>query len=365
VLPGAVGILFTLDADLALAALTPLGLSLLLMAALAWHLERRHQQLRKRRASIAISMIERIAIAPELDLMGRTGKELCALDAQGAALKSDAVARRGQTAGLQAILQAGVALAGLAILWFASQGTASPATVAASLSVLALVAMPLQDLGAAWDRYCAWTVARQKALRLLDEPSLIRKSDTAQRPVAVTLSGAANFTAQAGKVTRIDAPNAPVLARLIAGLDQDPKVRIAFGDQKKTPQIAFIGETHIGIQGSLRRSVTLSTRKRPNDDAVAEVLRAFGLSDLIDAPRGLDQRIAENGKGLSGGQTLRLDLARAVLGPAQVIVISSLRWEAEPDPEELLAMLRSLTSATIILANAADHSSSLESLKVS
>ncbi|MEO0746663.1 MAG: ABC transporter transmembrane domain-containing protein, partial [Pseudomonadota bacterium] len=313
VLPGAVAILITLDVGLAIATLTPLGLSLLLMAALAWHLERRHRQLRKRRASIAISMIERIAIAPELDLMGRTAKELRALDAQGAALKSDAVARRGRTAGLQGILQAGVAVSGLAILWFASQGNATPATVAASLSVLALVAMPLQDLAAAWDRYCAWSVARQKAQRLIDEQSLTRKPNKEQTPVSVTLSGVADFTAEAGGVTRVDAPNAPELARLIAGLDHDPKVTIAFGDKEAPPQIAHIGDIHVGIQGSLRRSVTLSTRKRPSDEAVSEVLRAFGLSALLDAPRGLDQRIAENGNGLGAGQTLRLDLARAVL----------------------------------------------------
>ncbi len=365
VLPGAVAILIALDAGLAFAALTPLGLSLMLMGALAWHLERRHQQLRKRRASIAISMIERIAIAPELDLMGRTGKELRALDAQGAALKSDAVARRGRTTGLQAILQAGVAVSGLAILWFASQVSATPATVAASLSVLALVAMPLQDLGAAWDRYCAWSIASQKAQRLLDEPSLTRKPNKEQNPVAVTLSGTADFTAEAGSVTRVDAPNAPELARLIAGLDHDPEVTIAFGEQQISPQIAFIGDTHIGIQGSLRRSVTLSARKRPSDDAVAKVLRSFGLNDLLGSSRGLDQRIAENGKGLRACQTLRLDLARAVLGQAQVIVISSLRWDVEPDQKALLATLRSLTSATVVLATAANHSNILENSKVS
>lgn len=363
VLPGAVAILFALDETLALAALMPLGVALMLMAALAWHLERRHQQLRRRRASIAISMIERIAIAPELDLMGRTGKELRALDEQGAALKNDAVARRGRTAGLQAILQAGAAVSGLAILWVASAGAATPATVAASLSVLALVAMPLQDLGAAWDRYCAWTVARQKAQRLLDEPSLARRRTPKQGPVPVSVSGAVHLTAEAGEVTRIDAPNAAAMARLIAGLDHDPEVTVAFGDQETPPQMAFIGDAHIGIQGSLRRSVTLSTRKRPSDARIEEVLRAFGLSELLGAARGLDQRIAENGRGLSAGQTLRLDLARAVLGQAQVVVISSLRWDAERDPEDLLATLRSLTPATVLLAHAAAHPSFLEKSK--
>ena len=362
-LPGAVAIMVSLDASLALVALVPLGLSMVLMAALAWHLEQRHHQLRKRRASIAISMIERIAIAPELDLMGRTGKELRALDEQGAALSADAVARRGKTVGLQATSQAGVALAGLTVLWVASNGTATPAIVAASLSVLALVAMPLQDLAAAWDRYCAWSVAREKAQRLLDEPALTRITGRGEKLVGVRLTGTYNITADAGTVTRLNSPCAAKLAHVIAGLDNDPNLHVGFGEIE-APQIAFIGDTHIGLQGSLRRSVTLSTRNRPNDTEISYVLSAFGLGEMLDAPRGLNQRLAENGKGLDASQTLRLDLVRAVLGHARLIVIASLRWTAEPKQAALLETLQRLCPATIILAEAVNHSNSCENSKV-
>ncbi|MEM9231284.1 MAG: ABC transporter ATP-binding protein [Pseudomonadota bacterium] len=364
VLPGAVAILISLDASLAVAALLPIALSLGLMAGLAWHLEHRHQRLRKRRAGIAISMIERIAIAPDLDLMGRTGKELRSLDEQGATLKSDAVARRGRTAGLQAILQAGVAVAGLTILWVASKGGVTPAVVAASLSVLALVAMPLQDLGAAWDRYCAWSVARSKAQRLLDEPTVSRPSQPGQNPVHVTVEGPVTFTAKAGGVSRIDAPNAAKLAHVIAGLDHDPTLNVSFEDTPHPPRIAFIGDSHVGLQGSLRRTVTLSARKRPTDPRISEVLQSFGLNALLDMPRGLDQRIAENGKGLSGCETLRLDLARTVLGQANLIVIASIRWNADPAQASLLATLQHMSPATIILAEAAKKSNSKETSKV-
>ncbi len=363
VLPGAVAIIMSLDAGLALAAMAPIGLSVLLMASLAWQLEQRHQRLRKRRANIAISMIERISIAPELDLMGRTGKELRSLDEQGKALHADAVARRGRTAGLQAILQAGLASAGLAILWVASNGTMTPATVAASLSVLAIVAMPIQDLAAAWDRYCAWSVARKKALRLLDELTLTRNTRCCEKPVAVSLTGYVNLIANAGAVTRLTGPNAAKLAHVIVGLDHDPNLRVDFGENA-TPHVSFIGDTHIGLQGSLRRSITMSTRKRPDDAAISNILKAFGLSDLLDAPRGLNQRIGENGKGLSANQTLRLDLARAVLGKSDVIVIASLRWAAEPNQAILLETLQKLSPATIIIAEGISHSNSLTNSKV-
>lgn len=355
VLPGAVAILFALDPDLAGAGLAPLGLALLIMGLAAWHLERRHRQLRHRRASIAISMIERIAIAPELDLMGRTGKELRKLDNQGASLRGNAIARRSRTAGLQAILQAGVALSGLVMLWFASRNGIAPATVAASLSVVALVALPLQDLGVAWDQYCAWRVAREKARRLLDEPTLTRRSS--RKTVSVSVEVQAQFgneplafRANGGEVTEWRGRHARHLARCVSGLDANPDVEVFFDGQFELPRIAYIGDDHVGLQGSLRRSVTLMSRKRPADDRVVEVLTAFGLTDLLRQPMGLDQRVAENGKGLTHAQTLRLDLARTVLGKVDVIVIASLRWSTDADQASLLDILRGLTRATVVLA---------------
>ncbi|MEO0503510.1 MAG: hypothetical protein AAFZ14_09300, partial [Pseudomonadota bacterium] len=344
-----------LDSGLARAAIGPLALGLVAMVALAWHLERRHRRLRQRRAGLAIAMIERIAIAPELDVMGRTGRELRALDDRGASLRDLAVARRGRSAGLQAILQAGVALSGLAMLWHGSRAGTAPATVAASLSVLALVAMPLADLAAAWDRYCAWRVARAKAARLLAEPTLRRRAQASSDPVTVTLRGAETFTAKAGRVTHLAGPNAVQLARSIADLDRNDTVEIRFDDQTTRPHVAYVGDTHVGLHGSLRRAATLMNRRRPDDAHITRTLTAFGLNTLATAPGGLDQRLAAGGTGLSAAQSLRLDLVRAVLGEAQVIVIASLRWQADADRDTLLQTLLSQTQATVIIAQAADR----------
>ncbi len=357
VLPGAVAILFALDPLLATAGLLPLGFALVVMVVAAWHLEGRHRHLRRRRANIAITMIERIAIAPDLDLMGRTDRELRALDKQGASLRDDAIARRGRTAGLLAILQIGMALSGLAMLWLAGATDIAPATVAASLSLLALVALPMQDLGAAWDKYCAWRVAREKAQRLLDEPVVQRPSPVPVGPVSVTLQGTDHgepiaFCANRSEVTQLCGPSCHRIARLISGLDTDNGTEISFDGQTTRPRIAHIGNDHYGLQGSLRRAATLMSRKRPSDTRITKVLRRLGLAPLLVAPRGLDQRVPENGKGLTAGQSLRLDFARAVLGKCDVIVIASLRWSAEPAKSNLMERLRQLTPATVIVADA-------------
>ncbi len=357
VLPGAVFILFALDPSLATIGLLPIALSLTCMAILAWHLEHRHQKLRARRANMAIAMIERIAIAPELDLMGRTKKELRALNLQGKDHASKAIARRTRAAGLQAILQGGVALSGLLMLWRAGQGDIAPATAAACLSVLALVALPLHDLALAWDQYCAWRVARDKALRLLNEPGLGRSAKSVKGPVTVELKGEVDgepfaLVADAGTVAHLSVAAADVLARVIAGLDPAGDMQLTFNGQAERPHVAFIGDAHIGLQGSLRRAATLSAKKRPKDTDISKALAAFGLSTLLDDPNGLDLRLSENGKGLAPAQTLRLDLARAVLGKASVIVISSIRWQSDPERAKLLNILQVHSSATIIVAHA-------------
>ncbi|GGX71530.1 hypothetical protein GCM10007385_45540 [Tateyamaria omphalii] len=355
VLPGAIWVLFSLDPVLAANGLIPLGLALAIMCFTAWHLELRHRKLRRRRANIAISMIERIAIAPELDLMGRTNKELRTLDEKGAALKEDAVARRGRTAGLQALLKVGTALSGLFMLWLAGQKGIAPATAAACLSVLAIVTLPLQSLAASWDRYCAWRVAKEKAQRLLTEPKLKRRWTSKRAPIAVTLEGevkgqSVRFLAAAGEVTRLTGPQSALSARIIAGLDPHGAADVRFGSQTRSPKISYIGDEHIGLQGSLRRSVTLGAPKRPQDGAIEQVLLAFDLGDVLRAPSGLDQRLAENGKNLTASQTLRVDLARAVLAQADVVIISSMRWTADPHQKELLDTLRLHCRATVILA---------------
>ncbi|WP_424975706.1 EF-hand domain-containing protein [Dinoroseobacter sp. S124A] len=67
-----------------------------------------------------------------------TFPELRGLDRDSASLRDRAVARRGRTAGLQALLQGGLALSGLALFWAAGQMGTAQATLAASLSVMAL-----------------------------------------------------------------------------------------------------------------------------------------------------------------------------------------------------------------------------------
>ena len=354
VLPGAAAILFALDPVLAPTGVAPIGVALIVMIAVAWHLEAHHKFLRTRRASIAIAMIERITRSPELDLMGRTDRELRSLDEKGLALRQEAVARRSRTASLQAVLHVGTAVAGLAVLWRAGQTGAAPGTVAASLAVLALIVLPLQNLAVAWDRYCAWRVARGKALRLLAAPTIERVSEAAGTCTSVEVAGTVNGEAisrvfPSGRVSSLSGPDGSVLGRHIAGLDRSDHLRVTFNERLEQPKTAYIGDECIGLQGSLRRVATLLSRKRPDDRRIQEALAAYGLDHLLKNDRGLDTRIAEAGRSLTTDETLRLDLARAELGKVRLLILDSVRLRASPHRKALVGLFSKRCDATILV----------------
>jgi len=353
VLPGAAAILFALDPALAPIGVAPIGVALIVMIAIAWHLEVRHRALRARRASIAIAMIERIARSPELDLMGRTGKELRALDEKGQVLRRDAVARRSRMATLQAILHLGTAVAGLAVLWRAGQMGAAPGTVAASLAVLALITLPLQNLAAAWDRYCAWRVARGKALRLLATPTMDR-SGARGTPTSVEVTGTLDGAAicrvfPRGTISSLSGPRGSALARHIAGLDRSEYLRVTFNRQRDQPKTAYIGDAFLGLQGSLRRVATLMSRRRPDDARIREVVAAYGLDNRLKSDRGLDARVDEGGQTLTSDETLRLDFARAELGRARLLIVDSVRFRASRQRKVLVELFARRCDATVFL----------------
>jgi hypothetical protein len=264
------------------------------------------------------------------------------------------VARRSRTASLQAVLHVGTAVAGLAVLWRAGQAGAAPGTVAASLAVLALIALPLQNLAAAWDRYCAWRVARGKALKLLAVPTIERLNGAASAPTSIEVTGTVNGDAicrvfPSGEVSSLPGPEGSILARHIAGLDRSDHLRVTFNEQLDRPKTAYIGDDFIGLQGSLRRVATLLSRKRPDDSRIQEALAAYGLDHLLKRDRGLDTRIAEAARTLTTEETLRLDLARAELGKARLLILDSVRLRASPHRKALVGLFSKRCDATILV----------------
>ena len=373
VLPGAALTLSLINPALAGAAVLPfLGLLAVMIAAGAW-LMPMHHDLRSRRARIAIKMMERVRIAPLLDGMRRTTREVTDLDAAGAELTELAVRRARMLAILRNVPEVGLAAGGIGIIWVAFSAGIPAAEVAASLAILALMMAPVRDLASVWDRYAAWRVARQKYEGVLAQPSRMRNPSKTDGGVSIAFSDVrfrgfrANLTIDAGATAIISAPSGhgkSSLLRLAAGLEQPDVGTVRFDGGDCARRTVVIGSDAPFLQGSLRRSLCLGALKRPTDEVVLEVAEAFGLDRLIDRLEGLDGRLGEGGRTLSEGEAVRVQMARAVLARPNIVIVDSPLIEIDPELTSGLAALRRRSDATILIATMPGTVLGIENLRL-
>lgn len=367
ILPGAAIALYLMNPVLALAGMFPIGLSLAISIGLAVGLTHRHRDLRSGRARVAISMMERIGIAGALDLSGRTRRELNELDEGSEQIKDNAVKRMGRLALLRALPQIGAALGGASVLWATGAYQLPAADAAGALAMLTVLVLPLRELTGVWDRYCAWRIAKEKCLRLLSHDSELRRMEPRAAPVPIIFDNVhfrgldMEVAIPAGACVQLSGPagsGKSALLSLIAGRNRPETGQVIYGEQSGLPRIAYIGDMPLIVRGSLRRNATLGMRPRPADAVIVEMLITFGLAPLLDRIDGLGGRVHEYGRSLSGGEVLRVELARAALSKPDLIVIDCAKLGADPMSANLISHLRERSCATVVFSHAdAGHGS--------
>ena len=331
VLPAAALALWLLNPTLALHAFMPVGLFLVLMVVLLVFFEKIHRHIRSRRANIAIDMMERVGIAPQLDMIGRGNRELKRLDRAGEELRDSSTRRIVLRSALRSLPDMGAALGGVAVLWAAWRYGAPASEAAASLAVLGIIAVPLRGLAFVWDRRVAWSIAREKFTKVLDEPTRKRRRTKQDGPAGLCVDGLAlhglplDLHLNAGDKIALSGPaagGASSALRLLAGLDTPATGTVTFDTEDgKRPSTVLLCDDSPILFGSLRRNLTLGLRrKRPDDDAIDAAARATGLGPLIDRI-GLNGKVGEGGSTLSRQERLALLLVRAKLARCQLLLV--------------------------------------------
>jgi ABC-type multidrug transport system fused ATPase/permease subunit len=374
VLPAATLVLFLLEPRLGLAVLAPLALGLAAMAAIGPRLGPAHRQLRARRARLAADMQERIPHAPELRLLGRLALERTQLRRRTEALVESALARTATAAGLRAVpdLVAGAAAASL--LGTAFMAGIPAAEAAGAMAALGLMMHPLRDLSGVWDRWRAWTAARDKCAALLAEPLIQRQR---QRPVpgpqpgspaavhfcdvgALGLAGVDLHIRPGQKIALIGANGAgkSTLLRLAAGLEAGPpgRVRLDGTDPRdlaapeRRRSIALMSLRSPILAGSLRRALTMGAAQQRSDAEILAQAQAFGLGGVLQRLGGLDGLLSEGGRNLSAGEARRLLLTRVALSGARLLLLDEPEDALDAEGVELLAGFLHATPATVLVA---------------
>jgi ATP-binding cassette, subfamily B, bacterial MsbA len=156
----------------------------------------------------------------------------------------------------------------------------------------------------------------------------------------------------AGKSTLVDL--LPRLRELTAGTIRFDGIPITeFTTDSLRAGIAFVPQQPQIFNISAAEHIRYG-KEGATDEEVREAARLAGALDFIEAlPGGFDCPLGDGGNRLSGGQRQRLDIARALVRRAPILILdeptSALDADAEAAFRDALRTLRSETNLTIIV----------------
>lgn len=114
--------------------------------------------------------------------------------------------------------------------------------------------------------------------------------------------------------------------------------------------ISYVGQSNFIFSGSIRENLTLR-----NNGVAAETIedacRAVGLHDFIASlPKGYDTDVGELGSMISGGQAQRLNMARAIIKDAPILLLDEVTSALDAENEQLIkAYVQSQASKKTVL----------------
>lgn len=108
-------------------------------------------------------------------------------------------------------------------------------------------------------------------------------------------------------------------------------------------KIAWVSQNNAVLSGSIRDNLCLGLNRLVADDELMKVLDLVSLGDEIRSMKeGLDTEVGERGRLLSGGQSQRLQIARAYLKDAEILIFDEATANLDADSE--YAIISSLYS---------------------
>ncbi|MBI4724915.1 MAG: ABC transporter ATP-binding protein [Rhodomicrobium sp.] len=100
--------------------------------------------------------------------------------------------------------------------------------------------------------------------------------------------------------------------------------------------IAYVGQSNFIFSGTIRENLTLKQAGVPQEK-IDEACKAVGLSSYIASlPQGYDTFAGELGSLISGGQAQRLNIARAIIKDAPILLFDEVTSALDADNEELI-----------------------------
>ncbi|MDA0184177.1 thiol reductant ABC exporter subunit CydD, partial [Solirubrobacter phytolaccae] len=344
---------------------------------LATHALARHSAPGKARAAFGAELVEALTLGPQLAVAGQGPNRLQALtDASRTLARVDrGQARAAAFGAVTTTLAAGATLTGvlaigtqsdLATVWL---GALALLTLGAFEAPAALPEAALRFIGvrAARERLAAATAGPPQLQRAGTEPLPRRATLTAtglvHRPggpgAPIVLDGV-DLTVNPGEHVAIVGPSGTgktTLANLLARLADPDAGTVALGDvdlKDADPDairrhIRLAGQDAHLLAGTIAANVRIG-RPEATDHDVHRTLVEAGLADWINAlPDGIHTRVGEDGLAVSGGQRQRIGLARALISPADIIILDEPTAMLDPDTARAVREDILVTDRTLIV----------------
>ncbi len=358
-----------------LSALATLPLSLLVGLALGGVLRRREGRSRRAGAHTTATAEESLSNVIVAQAFGAEATERSRFDA---ASWRGFTEFRGVVAASMAVVAAGVLLAAplgvLAvryILGLLARDAITPGDLSLVFGYFFGIAGPAVDLGALWPRIQGSLVGLHRVFHVLED--LPTELDDAGRPplppvreritfdrVSFAFGGVpvlrdVSFESRPGTVTAVVGPagagkttlvsliprfHEPDAGRLLADGTDLAAVRL----RSVRAQVAFVFQESALFSGTIRENIRFG-HPGASDEEVVRAARGALADDFIRAlPGGYDTPLGRAGAKLSVGQKQRLQVARALVRPASILILDE--PTAALDPETEAALVRAVRAAS-------------------
>lgn len=298
-----------------------------------------HSSLRQQRAKLATDMAERLPIAPDLLRLGRRSKELTRLRRESQSLRDQSITRLRLIEGLRALPELLSGMAAATILLDGSNRGLPAGEIAACLAALGLLAFGLSQISAVGDRLLGWKVAAAKLDSYLQgrlETTARNGSDKlriAHKASRISIEAPdimvpGSISANIGEAARAKckSPEEIILAIIKGGSVGSVRIEIdGIGLDDLTPgsirrNIGIVSAHPSVLKGSVRRSLTLGLRRRPDDPTLLRRIVRAGLQESLNQLGGLDGKLSEGGRTLTDCDRVRLATLRTVVCRQRILL---------------------------------------------
>ncbi len=380
--------LAALNAALALVVGGMLALATVASLRLGRPLREAVREARRRRARLTGNISEKLNAMAVVQVCGQARREQHRLERQSRRLREAMILRARLIGWLRAITEGTTVLATAAALvtgvLVVNAGQATPGTVVAAMSLVALLVSPLRDLGRVHEYRQAARVAQQKIDAFLAIPvprHVLRQGGKGRRTRGddsrrhgrlvfenVTVEGVlARFSAvvepdpRRGRVIAVVGPNGAgksTLLALAAGLldgdegqvllDSQPVARLAPRTLRR--RVGMVSPDLPLLRGSIARNLRYRWPKAPAEE-IARVSALCGLDALLASlPEGERTRLTDGGRNLSVGQRQRLVMARAILGNPSLLVLDEADANLDPGARKVLQRVIEACRGSVLMA---------------